>query len=301
MTNTGKITALLFIAAVFGLPAHALDVVVTIKPLHSLVQSILGDSGQARLLLDNSASPHDVQLKPSDVRLLNRADTVFLIDRKFEGFMERFIKSAPAELNIVELAQDSALKRLPVRQHDRTHRAGKHHADFDPHIWLNPENAKIMVGIIAGWLARLDGANADLYQMNLVKTLEKLDLLDNDLNARLSGLKHSAFITQHDAFQYFEARYELKFIRAIALDSSVPGSIKLAMEIQNSIESNNVTCIFHEPQYSDRLVRRLADSAGIKTGMLDPIGINLNPGPELYFDLMENIGNNFLQCMSDRT
>ena len=296
MSNT-----VLFIIAIFmHSSVFALDVVVTIKPIHSLVQSVLGNSAKAKLLLDNSASPHDVQLKPSDIKSLNQANVVFMIDRSFEGFMNTVINAAPTELNIIELGRDAALQRLPIRGHDHNTHDDEEHAFIDPHLWLNPQNAKTMVKIIASRLTNIDESNSKLYQENLNNTLRRLSLLDEDLAMKLDKFKTLAFITQHDAYQYFDERYDLNFIKSIALDSSIPPSVKLALNIQKSIKSDNVRCIFREPQFSDRLINVIAENTGIHSGILDPIGVDLTPGEDLYFDLMNNLGSNFTDCLADR-
>ncbi len=294
-----KKIALLIIVNLISWPVFALNVAVTIKPLHSLVQSILGEQTHAVLIIDSSASPHDVQLKPSDIRALQRANLVFMIDRRFEGFMHRIIDSGSGKLTVIEMSEFEQLKRLPPRDHRHGAHTGQIYAQIDPHLWLNPENAKSMATIIAHQLAEIDNSNAKLYNTNLEHTLGKLDELDNALNIQLSGFSDLAFMTQHDAYQYFEERYNLKFAGAIALDSGIPASVKLALNIQKSIRAHDVRCIFREPQYSDRLVKTIAENAGIKNGILDPVGVGLTPGPELYFDLMRNLGSNFTKCFSD--
>ena len=298
MSISIKKVAIIVILSLIYAPVIALDVVATIKPLHSLVQAVLGDSAQAKLLLDSNASPHQVQLKPSDVRSLNTANVVFMIDPSFEGFMRSIIESAPTELIIIKLGQNDAIKHLPTRQHKHENHSDKQHNDFDPHLWLSPENAKTIVRIIANQLAEINTSNASLYHKNLDKTLARLDQLDDDLKHQLYGFENLAYITQHDAYQYFEVQYKLNFIKAIALDSSIPPSVKLALNIQESIKSHNVRCIFREPQFSERMVNSFANNAGINTSILDPIGVDLAPGEDLYFDLMKNLANNFTKCLT---
>ena len=293
--------ALLLILPLYLSPVFALEIVTTIKPLHSLVQSLVGDSATTTLLLDDNASPHDVQLRPSDIRTINRANVVFMIDRSFEGFMKPVIKSAPADLMVVEIGRNDTLMRLPPRSRGSHTHSDDHHGHVDPHMWLNPENAKSMARVIAAKLTQLDDSNSSLYLDNLNKTLERLRELDDSLSKQLKGLKAPAYITQHDAYQYFDQHYGLNFITSIALDSSIAPSVKLALDIRNSIQSYDVKCIFHEPQFSDRLVRTIAEDAGINTGILDPIGVDLMPGPELYFELMKNLADNFAKCLTQKT
>ena len=295
-----KIT-LIVITGFFYSSAFALEIVVTVKPLHSLVQSILGDSAEATLLLDNSASPHDVQLKPSAIRALSKADAVIMIDQSFEGFMHRIIKSATTALTIIQLSQYDELKRLKPRNHQHEGHSQDSHAVFDPHFWLSPDNAISIVKIVTRRLNEIDETNSSLYQANLEKTIHRLTLLDEKLRMQLNRFEDLAYITQHDAYQYFEVHYNLNFIKSIALDSSIPPSVKLALTIQKDIKNHNVRCIYGEPQFSQRLVNTIAKNAGIKSGILDPIGIDLSPGADLYFELMENLSNNFTQCLAHRT
>ena len=80
-----------------------------------------------------------------------------------------------------------------------------------------------------------------------------------------------------------------------------PASVKQAVNIQTTIEMHQVKCIYKEPQFSDRLVSTIAESAGIKTGILDPIGVDLKPGPDLYFQLMTNLADDFTECLAHKT
>ena len=175
--------------------------------------------------------------------------------------MQTVINSAPADLTIIEISKDDEIKRLQPRDHKHANQTDQDHADIDLHIWLNPENAKSMVRAIATRLTAIDTANSNLYQVNLNNTIDRLNQLDNDLKIQLSGFEKLAFITQHDAYQYFEDHYNLNFIRAIALDSGIPPSVKLALNIQKSIKEDDVRCIFREPQYSDRLVNAIAENS----------------------------------------
>ena len=273
----------------------AQNIVATIKPVHSIVQNILGDTIEAKLLIDNNSSAHNYQLKPSDIKLINKADVVFYIDPTLESFISRITGFNTSANRFVQLTSEDGLVLLEPRSDSHGH--DHEHDIVDTHIWLDPVNAKIIAKIVFKTLSAIYPENKEIYETNLIKTIEKLEQLDSSLKAKLEPIEHAAFITQHDAYQYFDKHYNLNFIRAISLDASIPPSVKLTQNLRISIENNNVKCIFSEPQYSDRLVKAIVNDARINAGILDPIGIDLNPGETLYFDLLTNLANNFVNCL----
>ena len=296
-----KLRICFIVAFLFSAPVFSENFVATIKPIHSLLQSILGDTENAVLLIDNNASPHNYQLKPSNIKTLTQAELIVFIDPSFEVFMEKLSSSIGQNVELIELAHQGNLELLEPRKYDTNNDSSEHdthdHGLIDPHLWLNPNNARAIVTLLAEKLSVLKPENKSIYQQNLKKTIDKLDNLENQLLHQLKPLSKSQFIVQHDAYYYFEKYYGLESISALALDAAIPPSVKLVQNISDSIEENNVVCIFYEPQFSAKLVKAIAADTNIKTTELDPIGQDINPGSDLYFELMSQLGNNFEKCL----
>ena len=171
---------------------------------------------------------------------------------------------------------------------------GHAHGEFDPHIWLDPINAKAMLNEMAEHLIENDPKNEAKYKSNLAKALQEIDKLTIDVMTDLSNSVSS--IVFHDAYQYFEERFNVKVLGAFTVNTDVmPGAEQLA-EIREIIEHDKVVCVFSEPQFNPDIINAVAKDMKIKTGVLDPLGATLDPGKDLYFNLIRNMSASFKGC-----
>jgi zinc transport system substrate-binding protein len=174
------------------------------------------------------------------------------------------------------------------------HDDGHNHGEFDAHIWLDPVNAKVMISEIAHELSELDPSNKSNYEKNAEKMISSL----NDLIDRVSTIipKNPSFIVFHDAYQYFENRFNIKAAGALTLNPEVLPGAKQIAEIQELIEHDSVKCIFSEPQYNPKIVEMLSADMNVSTSVLDPLGANIEVGPKMYNELILEIANSLSRC-----
>ena len=171
---------------------------------------------------------------------------------------------------------------------------GHAHGEFDPHIWLDPINAKAMLNEMAEHLIENDPKNEAKYKSNLAKALQEIDKLTIDVMTDLSS--SVASIVFHDAYQYFEKRFNVNILGAFTVNTDVmPGAEQLA-EIREIIEHDKVACVFSEPQFNPDIIKAVAKDMNIKTGVVDPLGATLDPGKDLYFNLIRNMSASFKGC-----
>ncbi len=171
---------------------------------------------------------------------------------------------------------------------------GHNHGEFDPHIWLDPINAKVILFEMSKHLIENDPSNETAYRANLSKAYKEIDKLTNDVTAELN--ESTASIVFHDAYQYFEKRFNVNILGAFTVNTDVmPGAEQLA-EIREVIEHDKVACVFSEPQFNPDIIKAVAKDTNIKTGIVDPLGATLNPGKNLYFDLIKNMSKSFKGC-----
>ena len=155
-------------------------------------------------------------------------------------------------------------------------------------------NAKVILNEMVEHLIENDAKNASKYKSNLKKALKEIDKLNKDVKAELS--KSTASIVFHDAYQYFEERYNVNILGAFTVNTDVmPGAEQLA-EIREIIEHDKVTCVFSEPQFNPDIIKAVAKDMNIKTGVVDPLGATLDPGKDLYFKLIRNMSASFKGC-----
>ena len=178
--------------------------------------------------------------------------------------------------------------------HDDHGHEGHAHGEHDPHIWLDPMNAKVILEEMAEHLIENDQENASKYKANLKKARKDLDKLTKKTKSELN--KDFKSIVFHDAYQYFEKRFDVNVLGAFTVNTDVmPGAEQLA-EIREIIEHDKVSCVFSEPQFNPDIINAVAKDMNISTGVLDPLGATLNPGKNLYFDLIRNMSKSFKSC-----
>ena len=171
---------------------------------------------------------------------------------------------------------------------------GHAHGEFDPHIWLDPINAKVILFEMSKHLIENDPKNEKIYRENLSKGYKEIDKLTKDVSSELSN--SVASIVFHDAYQYFEKRFSVNILGAFTVNTDVmPGAEQLA-EIREVIEHDKVACVFSEPQFNPDIIKAVAKDMNIKTGVVDPLGATLNPGKDLYFSLIKNMSASFKGC-----
>jgi zinc transport system substrate-binding protein len=327
--------ALSILSILIFTPANAeLKVVTSIKPIHSLASYLMDGIGKPELIVDGYASPHGFSMKPSHAKMLQNADLIFWVGEDLEGFLEKPLKSIAKKAEKIELIEIKGLNVLKFRErnifdehddhddhddhgkkeddhddHDHDEHAKKEehddhddhdgheghaHGEYDPHIWLDPMNAKVILNEMVEHLIENDPTNEAKYKSNLDKALKEIDKLTIEVMTDLNNSVSS--IVFHDAYQYFEKRFNVNILGAFTVNTDVmPGAEQLA-EIREIIEHDKVACIFSEPQFNRDIINAVAKDMKIKTGVLDPLGATLDSGKDLYFKLIRNMSASFKGC-----
>jgi zinc transport system substrate-binding protein len=275
-------------------------VIATIAPVHSLVAMVMKGAGVPDLLLPPKSSPHHFALKPSHARALVAADVVFLVGEDLERFLTRPLATLAEDARVVRLAEVAKLTRLAMRSGHNDH---GHDDDedgvLDPHMWLDPVNARLWLGVIAQSLTEVDPANSDRYQKNAVAAKKQLTTLEGDISKLLDPVRGRGYILFHDGFQYFENRFDFPAAATMALSDARPPGARRVAELRQLMTSDNISCVFSEPQLPAKIVETLIADTDIERGELDPIGMTLTPGPALYDSLIRNLASSLRDCLGE--
>jgi zinc transport system substrate-binding protein len=315
-----RAAATAILSAVMALPASAdIKVVASIKPIHSLVSGVMAGVGEPSLVVEGTGSPHTYALKPSRARALQEADVVFWVGHELEPFLEKPLDSLGTNAEIVALIDAPGLKSLPFREggpgdalDDEDHEDHEDHKDHaepenhhdhggvDPHVWLNPDNAKQIVLQISKTLLASDPANANVYRANAVAVLNRLDMLVAEMTVRLAPVANQHFVVFHDSYQYLEDRFGLEAVGSITVVPDViPGAERVG-EIQNRVRELDAVCVFAEPQFASKLVHVIAEAGTVRTSVLDALGAGFPAGPDLYFEMMRAMASTMRDCLVSR-
>ncbi|MEA3545067.1 MAG: zinc ABC transporter substrate-binding protein [Thermodesulfobacteriota bacterium] len=280
-------------------------VVVSIKPLHSLVAGVMQGVGEPQLLV-KKGSPHGYVLRPSEARALANAQLVVWVGHELESFLEKPLSTLGHKAQQLNLSEQLDKYLLPKRQggiwekpkhqhHSEENLAGHNsqlQKNADLHLWLDPVLAQQIVRLTGKALAEIDPAHRSLYQANTAVMIEKLDRLNLTLKKKLGSVKDIPYIVFHAAYQYFETAYSLNAVGSITIDPERRLGAKRMVEIRQKIKQLNARCVFSEPQFESRLVATVIEGTGAKTGILDPLGADLPAGSEVYFQIMTRLADN---------
>ena len=330
MKNIKKIPLIFSILSIltFFTPANAeIKVVASIKPIHSLASYLMDGIAKPDLIVDGYASPHGFAMKPSHAKMLQNADLIFWIGEDLESFLEKPLSSIAKKAEKIELMETKGLQVLKFRErnifdehdhddhgkkeddhdhddhgkkeddhddHGHDDHDGHAHGEFDPHIWLDPINAKAMLNEMAEHLIENDPKNEAKYKSNLAKALQEIDKLTINVMTDLSNSVSS--IVFHDAYQYFENHFNISASGAISLgDASDPSPARLK-EIKERVEKEDIHCVLAEPQYNEGLVKAVIEGTHANNAIIDPLGVSLEIGPNLYDKLIRNLAINLSNC-----
>ena len=309
-------------SAIFGLllsgtaSANIPKVVTDIPITHSLVTRVMAGIGMPDLIVDRGASPHEYSLRPSNAASLEVADLVFWISNGLTPWLDDALNTLARNAKVIELMDAKGATVLSFREgatfetHSHQHKQDedghdehKHDEDehatgnVDPHGWLDPYNGRIWLDVIATALSKIDPTNSDIYFANATQAKADIDTVISELEATLAEFRGTNFIVYHDAYQYFEKRFDVLAAGSISLgDVSDPSPARIA-EVRKKVEELGITCVFSEPQFNSELVRTVSDGVSVKTRVIDPLGTQFTLGPDFYLNVLRGIAQSMASCL----
>ena len=281
-----------------------LSIVASIKPVHALVSGVMGDLGTPHLLLAAPTSAHHFTLKPSQARALQNADIVFWIGPGMEQPLTKVLATLAADAQSVALDDSAGLVLFDFDDDGHDDHGTKDGHDghgghgINPHIWLDPFNAQIMLGVIADHLGKADPVNARAYQANADAMRQTFAQLQIDIARQLAPFAESEFLVLHDAHIYFERRFGMRAHAAITTEPDVMPTAAKIKKLRHDLESHPIDCIFGEPFLGQKAVSLIAEGSDIRIGQLDPLGSQLPAGASLYADLLKSYAAAFKACLA---
>ncbi len=289
-----------------ALASAAPKVVVSISPVHSLVAGVMEGVGEPQLILRSYSSPHAYQLRPSDAKKLSDAAIIFWIGEPLETFLKRPLSTLGRRARVVALMETEGLRLLRNRNagvwtksiEEQTATNEEHYGKFDPHVWLDPDNVKLMVDKIARQLGAIDSLNAKTYRSNGANLMRRIDAMDQEAKKKLAPVKSIPYVVFHDAYQYFESHYGLNALGSITVGPERMPSARRLQDLRKKLRGLSAHCVFREPQFESALVETITEGIDVGHGILDPLGVAFEPGPDAYFDMMRANVSAIVDCLS---
>ena len=301
--------------ALWGSAAQRADaaVVASLKPLGFIASAIADGVTETQVLLPDGASEHDYSLRPSDAKRLQNADLVVWIGPEMEAFMDKSTQSISAGKKVT-IAQLDGVKPLLMKgadddgdegaeegDHDHAHGekgdAHHHHGEYNMHLWLSPEIARLsavaihdkLVELMPQSRARLD-ANLKDFEANLAAT-------DKQVANELAPVKGKGYFVFHDAYGYYEKHYGLTPLGHFTVNPEIQPGAQRLHQIRTQLVEQKATCVFAEPQFRPAVVESVARGTNVRMGTLDPLGTNIQLSKESYPAFLTQLATQYASCL----
>lgn len=296
-----------FSAALWGSAATAADaaVVASIKPLGFIASAIADGVTNTEVLLPDGASEHDYALRPSDVKRLQGADLVVWVGPEMEAFMQKSVRQLPEQKQL-ELAAIAGVKPLLMKggdddddEHDHGAKsdADHHHGEYNLHIWLSPDVARLSAVAIHDKLVELMPENRAKLDANLKDFESGLADADKQVGSVLAPLKGKGYFVFHDAYGYFEKHYGLTPLGHFTVNPEIQPGAQRLHEIRTQLVEHRAVCVFAEPQFRPAVINAVARGTNVRSGTLDPLGIEVALGKNSYMQFMTGLANQYASCL----
>ena len=297
--------------------AQKLLIVSSIAPIHALLVELTIGVQKPRLLLSPKTMPHGARLKPSQARLLNQAQLLVLVGSNFASF-EKNIKQSESR-KVVRLTQLPGIKKIRYRKTKQHKKAESEHdehehaesGEIDPHVWLNPQNARVIVAHLAKELGYLDQVNREVYLQNAKRLDANLQKLDLEIAKNMRGLA-GKFLVLHDATAYFVERYKIQQQENLyaAAHNATRNGARHSLTVRKKLREGKYQCVLVQAQAPQEVRARSGDwlfAAQSKNGKntkvieINPLGAmageHLLEGSDYYADLLLTIAQAFQSCL----
>ncbi len=276
-------------------PASAGDafrVVVSIKPVHAIVASLMQGLDGPELLVDGNKTPYDFKPTQAQREAVKQADLVIWVGPELEGWMPPLLKQRPSREGDVELLSMPSLKILPARYRPDPNAR-------DPYFWLDSRNAIIMADELARILADADPGRAHVYRRNWEKLHDDLRAIDRKLEYGYRGLKGGEALLYFDTLQYFEQAYALRIGTVLTSGPDTPVPAARLLKARADIDSGKYTCLLVEDAWFRKAhqLDLLNHNGKLHIGHLDSFGATLPAGPGLYQKLIARDTRVIEQCI----
>ena len=187
--------------------------------------------------------------------------------------------------------------------HEDEHHEDEHHesqglSSYDMHIWLDPQNLKVMSREVAKQLSKLYPQNAGLYAQNAEAFQAAISKKSSELEEKLQAIRNKNFIVYHDAYQYFEKRFRLSGVGALSLHPGESLSPQRLNQVKKLIRDESVVCIFKEPQFSGKSAEAALIGTNASLGEIDPLGVGIEANARFNLKQLDALADGFLDCLA---
>ncbi len=284
-------------------------VVTSLKPLGFIASAVTDGVTTTEVILPDGASEHDYSLRPSDVKRLQNADLLFWVGPEMEAFMVRSAQQVPAQKQVVMAQLDGVKSQLMKgadedeheghegHDHDENSEHHHHHGEYNMHLWLSPEIARLSAVAIHDKLVEVMPQSRAKLDANLKAFEASLAQADKQVGNELAPLKGKGYFVFHDAYGYFEKQYGLTPLGHFTVNPEIQPGAQRLHEIRTQLVEQKAVCVFAEPQFRPAVVEAVARGTSVRMGTLDPLGIGIKLGKESYPQFLTQLSSQYASCL----
>ena len=286
----------------------SLTIVASIKPVAMLIKAVVGDEISVKVLLPDNISPHNYELKFSDIRAIRSADFFVWVGPGLESNLSKAIENYPSA-SIIQLTQLKNIRwpeskslrhqeHAPGRQHLHSLVTGELNSNLynlDPHLWLNPENSLQIVNEIKLILGNRYPEHKAIFEQNADTFSLLLKSIDREAKEKFKQVKEKGFIVTHDGYGHFVEHYGLRQLGIINLTEGVSATAQHRSRL--AALSVSATCIFTDPQNSSKVADQLAQKFELKSRELDTMGLSASLEKNSYIKFFNDFSATVLACL----
>ncbi|KAA0442586.1 MAG: ABC transporter substrate-binding protein [Candidatus Thioglobus sp.] len=268
----------ILLIAIFSLSNLAfakINIVVSIKPLHSIISNLTQGVAKPKLLLQNNQSAHHFHLSPKQISLISNADLIISLHPEFETGLAKSLR---------QIAQNKQIIINSATQHKR-------------HSWLDIADMQALSKIISRKLRQIDPENSKIYQKNLQLTMQKLAKLKRENAEKLSNYQHSKVAIFSNAIAPFLLSNNLQSPITVTKTHNDRLSIYKISSAQQLMKKQKTSCLLSTIEIPQKRINTLTEIANINSARIDIIGTNVRQGAGQYFQLMRAIAGQVVQCL----
>ena len=277
--------ALVLLLSACGQPAPAQDedtlhIVATTYPVYLFTTAVTeGAEGVEVSLLVNQQTSclHDYTLTVSDMKAIEGADVIVMNGAGLEDFMDDALSASDA--TVIDCS--AGMDLLPAQGHE----GHDHDTEYDPHIWMDPANAQVMLGTIADQLGQITGQDL---QASCAAVQQQVEEAAQQWKEQLTTLSAPKLITFHDGFQYFSRSFGLELLKAIEEEEGSEASAQEIQEIVSLVDQYHLPAIFTEVNGSESTAQAISRECGCGVYQLNMIMSGDGTGIQPYLDAMQN-------------
>jgi len=256
-----------------------IQVVASFYPLYYFAQQVGGEKAEVENLVPYGVEPHEYEPTPQDMVSLENSELVVLNGKGFEPWQDRVFQNINSK-NTLLVAVGEGLASAEGE---------------DPHVWLSPVLAGLMVGKIADGFSWVDPQNTDYYQSNAREAKERLNALDKLYRQGLAECEQKEFIVSHAAFGYLAAAYGLVQLPLAGLSPDQEVSPRQLYELIELARRNRVKYVFVESLANPKLVETVAGELHAQILTLNPLeGLSREEtaqGRDYFTEMEKNLEN----------